>query len=230
MWTRLAVLCSLAFSISALAGPKKLDTKVEVKEPSQCVTFKIDPKASKPMRAVKLPPKPGACHVQSIHGLVVPDPSCTPGAINPTMTVDVLKDPTWTTKCERDDTTTAAQKAKTYGWYGIPHPKDNTGANQVCELDHLISLELGGADTLDNLWPQCGPSEVALNERYFKRKDAVENYLAREVKAGRLTLAGAQQGISSDWTQYLEAASAPEKKEPAAVRVSPPPVRNPPEK
>jgi ATP-dependent DNA ligase len=30
------------------------------------------------------------------------------------------------------------------------------------------------------LWPQCGPNEVELNERYFKQKDAVENYWPRK--------------------------------------------------
>ena len=61
--------------------------------------------------------------------------------------------------------------------------------NQVCELDHLVPLELGGADTLDNIWPQCGPNGVGLHERYFKLKDMVENYLtAPMVKAGRMDL------------------------------------------
>jgi hypothetical protein len=104
--------------------------------------------------------------------------------------------------------TTAHEKAATYGWYNIPHPSHNTGANQTCELDHLVSLELGGADSLINLWPECGPDGVALAERFFKQKDIVENYLAAEVKAGRMNLADVQKGIATDWTQYLDDAKA----------------------
>ncbi len=130
------------------------------------------------------------------------------GAINPTVTVDVLRDPNFTTKCERDHAASAEDKAKTYDWYGIEHPTHNTGENEVCELDHLISLELGGADTLDNIWPQCGPDGATLRERYFKQKDLVENYLAAQVRAGAMSLADAQKGISTDWTEYLAAAQA----------------------
>jgi hypothetical protein len=104
--------------------------------------------------------------------------------------------------------TSATAKNKTYSWYRLPHPANNTGATQFCELDHLISLELGGADTLENIWPQCGPDKVTLRERYFKQKDAVENYLAAQVKAGTISLHDAQWGIANDWTRFLDAASA----------------------
>jgi len=93
----------------------------------------------------------------------------------------VLTDPAFRTSCNRDRATSAAQKKKTCEWYGIQRPDNNSGRDQACELDHLFSLELGGADTLDNLWPQRGPDGVTLPERYFKEKDRVENYLAAEV-------------------------------------------------
>jgi hypothetical protein len=91
----------------------------------------------------------------------------------------------------------------TYRWYGIHAPHGNSGENQICELDHLVPLELGGADGLGNIWPECGPDTTVLANRYFKRKDRVENYLANEVKTGRMSLIVAQKGIASDWTQYL---------------------------
>ena len=84
-------------------------------------------------------------------------------------------------------------------------PQHNSGSNQTCELDHLVPLELGGADGLGNIWPECGPDGVPLDERYFKAKERVENYLAGEVKAGRMSLEDAQRGIASDWTRYLTA-------------------------
>ena len=61
------------------------------------------------------------------------------------------------------------------------------------------------ADTVDNIWPQCGPDNAVLSERFFKRKDAVENFLAKQVREGKMSLADAQKGIATDWTQFLAA-------------------------
>jgi hypothetical protein len=180
-----AVLCSLAVSAIAQCPPG------------------IDGSASSPLQPVS---SPAQCTTQIKNGFPIPDPNCTPGAINPTLTVDVLRDPNFRTACVRSHATTESQKASTYALYGIPHPSNNTGASQTCELDHLISLELGGADTLDNIWPQCGPSGATLSQRFFKEKDGVENYLARLVKDGQIDLSEAQRGIATDWTQYLDAA------------------------
>jgi hypothetical protein len=127
----------------------------------------------------------------------------TPGAIDPTVTIAVLRDRRFTTRCVRDAATNEEEKTATYRWYNLPFPSNNSGTNQICELDHLISLELGGADTLDNVRPQCGPSGVALPQRYFKEKDAVENFLAMQVRQGRMELSAAQKGIATDWTQFL---------------------------
>jgi hypothetical protein len=81
--------------------------------------------------------------------------------------------------------------------YGIARA-DCTGKKY--EIDHLISLELGGSNDEANLWPQpYFPKPGA------KEKDVVENYLHRKVCAGRLTLAEAQHEISTDWYQvYLD--------------------------
>ena len=148
----------------------------------------------------------GQCHPRESHGFPLPDAGCTPGAANPTVTLEVLTNPTFKTSFVRDMATTRVQKEATYEWYGVEKPDHNFGRSQICELDHLVSLELGGSDTLDNIWPQCGPDRVTLNERYFKQKDAVENYLAWQVRAGAIDLHAAQFGIAQDWTQYLEAA------------------------
>ena len=83
----------------------------------------------------------------------------------------------------------------------------SASCDQVCELDHLVPLELGGADGLGNIWPECGPDSSVLKNRYFKVKDRVENYLADEVKAGRIPVDVAQKGIASDGTQFLPAAN-----------------------
>jgi hypothetical protein len=164
----------------------------------------VDPKASTPLAAVT---SNGGCSVKTSHGYSVPDARCTPGAINPTVDLSILQGGTFKTSCDRNVATSATKKNTTYTPYGLKKPTNNTGLKQSCELDHLISLELGGADTLDNIWPQCGPSRVTLASRYFKIKDSVENYLAAKVKKGEINLKDAQQGIAADWTQYISEAT-----------------------
>jgi len=56
----------------------------------------IDPTADAPLVAVALPPAQ-ACAPGTSSGFPIPDPSCTPGAVNPTLTVDVLRDREFTT-------------------------------------------------------------------------------------------------------------------------------------
>jgi hypothetical protein len=146
------------------------------------------------------------CKPKIHNGFPTPDPTCTPGAFNPTVTLAVLKNTAFRTGCIRDCSTSDTQKGTTYASYGVARPTNNSGTTQTCELDHVVPLEIGGADTLDNIWPQCGPKNVALAKRYFKRKDLVENYLADFVKT-QVTdprqLANLQKLIAEDWTQLL---------------------------
>jgi hypothetical protein len=165
----------------------------------------VDPKSSTPLAAAT---SSSGCAPKTSHGFSLPDPACTPGAINPTVDLAILQGGQFKTSCERNVATSAAKKASTYAAYTIKKPANNTGLTQRCELDHLVSLELGGADTLDNIWPQCGPPGVKLAKRYFKIKDGVENYLAAKVRAGRISLKDAQHGIAADWTQYIDEANA----------------------
>jgi hypothetical protein len=184
-------------------SPNALKLMARSRRPPNCSQFHIDARASQPLRAVTLPPPEGGCHTRSLNGLPVPDPKCTPGAINPTITAEVLREPVFRTACLRQQVTAEREKARTYNWYSIPHPVNNSLGSQSCELDHLVPLELGGADTLDNIWPQCGPPGTPLAQRYFKQKDVVENYLSWRVKRGEMDLAQAQKGVASNWTQYL---------------------------
>lgn len=65
------------------------------------------------------------------------------------------------------------------------------------ELDHLISLQLGGApDDPNNLWPEpyAGPCGA-------RRKDRIETALKREVCAGKITLKQAQDAIRTNWIE-----------------------------
>lgn len=182
-----------------------VSSTVAAKPPLTCPAG-LERRGSQPLTHITVVPPVQTCTVRMSHGYPLPDPHCTPGAVNSSVDVAMLQDPAFKTPCVRDQTSSPGQKAGTYKPYGVPHPANNRASTQTCELDHLVSLELGGADSLDNIWPQCGPAGVALNARYFKRKDKVENYLAAMVEAGKIDLATAQAGIATDWTQYLEAA------------------------
>jgi hypothetical protein len=199
--TWLRYLASSLMLLGFVAGQQAAHA-AETAGAANCKAFKIDDKASKALQQVAVPPTK-RCAFRQSRGFPLPDPACTPGAFNPTLTAEVLQNPEFRTSCVRSQTTTEEDKTKTYAWYATPPPQSNSGVMQTCELDHLISLELGGADTLDNIWPQCGPPGVVLVERYFKEKDTVENYLAKQVKEGALDLTEVQKGIASDWTQYL---------------------------
>src|SRR5437016_4455879 len=76
---------------------------------------------------------------------ILPDPKLTPGDV-----LDVTKEDICTpgyTKRVRN--VPAAVKRKVFEEYGIQNP----GKGEF-EVDHLISLELGGSNSIKNLWPQ----------------------------------------------------------------------------
>jgi hypothetical protein len=121
----------------------------------------------------------------------LPDPACSPGAVGTTDLAVICGQGTR----ERRHVTEATRRA-VFEAYGAPWDE-----RAGYEVDHLISLELGGSNDVANLWPE--PAEPRPG---FHEKDAVENYLHREVCAGRMPLAEAQRVIATDWTKVLEAA------------------------
>ncbi|HET9889686.1 MAG TPA: hypothetical protein VFQ42_04225 [Mycobacterium sp.] len=133
----------------------------------------------------------GSCHTGSDHGQPLPDPGCTPGALNPDVTQATIGDticrPGWTKTVRPPASVTDALKRQQLAAYGYADqvPRDY-------EEDHLVSLELGGAPAdPHNLWPEPGASP--------NPKDKVENALHAAVCSGRVRLADAQRDIASDW-------------------------------
>lgn len=84
---------------------------------------------------------------------------------------------------------TESEKRAVFKEYGID-PKSGH-----YEIDHLISLELGGSNSVTNLWPQSYESQP-FNAHV---KDKLEDRLHSEVCHGQITLQHAQGEISSDW-------------------------------
>jgi hypothetical protein len=123
------------------------------------------------------------------HGkAVLPDATATPGDTG-TMTVKQLCAATFHTGTVRNVPESMKQKACKA--YGIARA-NCTGRKY--EIDHLISLELGGTNDQKNLWPQpYFPKPGA------KQKDVVENWLHAQVCHGAMTLEDAQHSIATDW-------------------------------
>lgn len=132
----------------------------------------------------------------TVHTL--PMPTVTPGETDPRLTESVLLAPTFRTGPYRPSTSVTDKiKVQTFALYGIA----NTPANmKAYELDHLISIELGGASTIKNLWPEPWNANVGGYDLGAHTKDKAENALRRAVVARKIKLADAQKMIASDWT------------------------------
>jgi hypothetical protein len=125
----------------------------------------------------------------------IPNLNKTPGAIRSGLT----KEKICTTKWGKDERhVTAAMKRQIfelYGYSGYGDPHCVPAGKRTCEIDHLISRELGGADVVENLWPQAygtSPWNAVL-------KDKLENRLHKEMCANRITLAQARSMLVNDW-------------------------------
>jgi hypothetical protein len=114
------------------------------------------------------------------------DPDCTPGAILPDATKDAICQPGYARNV-RD--VPEAEKNDVYAQYDI-----RTHAPGQYEVDHLVSLELGGSNEIANLWP-----EPASPRPGFHEKDQVENYLHDQVCSGAVPLSQAQEQIATNW-------------------------------
>ncbi len=85
-------------------------------------------------------------------------------------------------------------KDQVYAEYGITH---HTSGEY--EVDHFVSLELGGSNDISNLWP-----EAASPKPGFHEKDKVENYLHDQVCSGAMTLQTAQIAIATNWLDVYD--------------------------
>jgi Protein of unknown function (DUF3761) len=121
---------------------------------------------------------------------VLPDRRCSPGAYDSAVTQANIQ----STICVSGYTATvrkvpASEKSAVYKEYGIAHH-----APYSYEVDHIVSLELGGSNSIANLYP-----EAYANPNGARVKDRLENAMHAAVCAGTLALKTAQREISSNW-------------------------------
>ncbi|WP_372412731.1 hypothetical protein [Streptomyces luteireticuli] len=154
--------------------------------------------------AVQQQASAGSCHYRyTPDKQPLPDPRCTPGALNPDVTQATLKQticrPTGYTKGIRPPVSiTAPEKAASARAYGY------TGDLHDAEYDHLVSLELGGdPNDARNLWVEPPSPGHKAGAGPNNPKDAVESQLHTVVCSGKAQLRDAQQAIATDWTTAL---------------------------
>jgi hypothetical protein len=119
----------------------------------------------------------------------LPDPRCTPGSIDPAVTQANIS----STICRSGYTKTVRPPASETDRFkfDVAYPAYGDPDSEKTELDHLVSLELGGSNDAANLWPESPPTP--------NPKDKVEDALHAAVCDGRVSLAAAQQAIATDW-------------------------------
>lgn len=122
----------------------------------------------------------------------LPDSACTPGAADKNLTKDLICSSSFSTKSIRN--VPVSEKNEVYSEYGILSHRPGQ-----YEVDHLISLELGGSNEIANLWPEAAEPRPGFHE-----KDKVENYLHKQVCNGFISLEEAQYIIATNWLEIFK--------------------------
>ena len=115
----------------------------------------------------------------------LPDPKLTPGE-----TVAVTREELCRAgRTALDDDVSIKMKSRVFDLYGI---KPDTPVSY--NVDHLIPTDLGGANSIKNLWPQPLSGEWG-----YIDKNKLERRLHKMVCSGELDLKKAQEEIAGDW-------------------------------
>jgi hypothetical protein len=118
----------------------------------------------------------------------LPDRRCSPGAYSSGLTKAVICSGAFRTSTIRN--VPDSEKHAVEQEYGMAPGS----YGRTIEIDHIVSLELGGSNDIANLFPEPGAGTAD-----YHVKDALENRLHDLVCSGAMTLRTAQRGIASDW-------------------------------
>jgi hypothetical protein len=117
-----------------------------------------------------------------------PDRRCSPGAYYSGLTTAVICSSTFRTGTIRD--VPQSEKfavEREYGMTARPY-------GRTIEIDHIVALEIGGSNSIANLFPEPGSGP-----NNYHVKDLVENRAHDMVCAGRISLHDAQASMAVDW-------------------------------
>lgn len=121
----------------------------------------------------------------------LPDRRCSPGAYASRLTKAVICSASFRTGPVRN--VSEATKHQIEREYGLPAKS----YGHTLEIDHIISLEVGGSNDPANLYPE--ELTLANHQPGYRIKDKVETKAAKAVCAGRITLFYAQHQIAANW-------------------------------
>jgi hypothetical protein len=156
-------------------------------------------------------PSPQAPHVRAPlpRPAYLPDPKLTPGVVLITDRNAICQ----SGYAKRARAVSESAKRDVFKRYGITVHRSGE-----YEVDHLVSLELGGSNTSDpkspdylkNLFPE--PYSLVIDGRQMgaREKDRAEDATHRAVCAGKIGLKEAQKQIAADWTVLYRRFVAPE--------------------
>ena len=120
-----------------------------------------------------------------------PDRRCSPGAYYSKLTKGVICSASFRTSSIRN--VPDSEKHQVEVEYGLA-PK---GYGSTLEIDHIVSLELGGSNDIANLYPE--KASLPAGAPGFHVKDQIENKLHDIVCDGTMTLRSAQRQIAANW-------------------------------
>jgi hypothetical protein len=119
---------------------------------------------------------------------VLADRRCSPGAYYSRLTKAVICSPSYRTSSVRNVPQT--EKYEVEREYGMA----SRLYGRSIEIDHIISLELGGSNAIANLFPEPGSGAAS-----YHAKDRLENRLHSMVCSGSISLSAARRGIAANW-------------------------------
>jgi hypothetical protein len=156
-------------------------------------------------------PAPGSCHLRTAaDGEPLPDPTCTPGAIDAAVTdanpsTTVCRKGGYTSSVRPPESLTEPAKEKLLAAYGIP-------ADQISgyELDHLIDLAGGGASDVRNLWPEPNTFQQFKASAFVHNdKDVVEAYTFHAICDGKVSVTAVENAMAADWSTAVTTLGLP---------------------
>ena len=127
-----------------------------------------------------------------------PDRHCSPGAYYSKLTKAVICSSTFRTGDIRN--VPQSEKFDVEREYGLAAKLYGS----TLEIDHIVSLELGGSNDIANLYPE--EATLPGGAPGYHVKDKLENKVHDMVCAGQITLRQAQRQIATNWqTLYKKA-------------------------
>ena len=119
-------------------------------------------------------------------GIARPNPALTPGAAVPGVSVEQVCAPGYASTGRNPG---LLDEQSVFLLYQLDYPASLSGYR----VDRLIPTELGGADTLPNLWPEPTTPQTA------GRKDQLAGWLHQLVCSDAVPLETAQRQVADDW-------------------------------